>query len=140
MGTLLLLAGGAVVIRGSPSADTQQADARFSTPEKPLAFYISALRLGDKVGVAACFEPPATDFYLPAPLIVDRWVVKKRTAYGRKEVSRWNSKGIILPAVEGDVELQVEESTYGKTLMLSYNVRLAGGTWRIVAHSGGDQP
>lgn len=134
------LAGATVVLLASAAADTRIQDDRFSSPEKTLVVYFSALGIGDKVSVAACFDPPATDFYLPAPLVVDKWVVKKRIVYGRRELDRWNSKGIVPPAVEGDVELQVEQDMSGKKSMFYYNLRLVPSGWKIVAHSGSGWP
>lgn len=90
---------------------------------------------GDRAAVAACFEPPA-NFYLPSPVSVEKYVIRRRIVYGPKEVRKWNSKGITPPALEGDIELQVEQTVAGRTVVFDYNFRLVGHDWKIIAHSG----
>lgn len=130
-----------IIVAGLTLGATTTASAgRFDTPEATLKFYISTLREGDRAKVAPCFEPPAHGFYLPGPLLIEQYVVRKRIVYGRAEVEEWNSRGIIPPAVEGDIELQVEETIAGRKAMFYYNVRRFGHEWKIISHSGSGWP
>ncbi len=81
-----------------------------------------------------CFYPPAVDFYLPQPIVIKDYAVRKKIVYGESEVTEWNTKGIIPAARVGDVELQVEEIRYGDTFMFSYNFRKIDGEWKIISH------
>jgi len=121
-------------------ATTTVSAGRFDTPEVTLDTSISALREGDRARVAPCFEPPADAFYLPGPLQIEQYVIRKRIVYGRAEGREWNSKGIIPPAVEGDIQLQVEETIAGRKEMFYYNFRPVGHEWKIISHSGSGWP
>ena len=110
-------------------------DERFATPDATLETYIKALRKGDRSAVGECFDPPAADFHLPSPMPVDDYRIQRRIVYGADEVKDWNSKGIIPPAREGDVELQVREIIRGKLQMFSYNLRKITSGWKIYSHA-----
>jgi len=111
------------------------ADWRFATPEGTLDTYIDALRKGDLSTASECFAPPATDFYLPGPIAVTSYHVRRRIIYGPAEVKDWNSKGIKPPAREGDIELQVRRIINGKPQMFSYNLRQVASGWKIYSHA-----
>jgi hypothetical protein len=114
---------------------SQAFGADFSTPENTLAEYIAGVRNGDRAAVAKCFDPPATDFYLPRPLAIETYSIVKRITYGKAEVKKWNSRGVIPSVKIGDVELQVKENVEKKELMFSYVLRRIGSDWKIISHS-----
>jgi hypothetical protein len=112
----------------------------FSKPENTLDTYINALRAGNKSQVLDCFHPKLKDLYLPGSSKIASYKIVKVIVYTKKEADDWNSKGIIPPAMVGDIDLQVEQSEYGKKAMYSYLMRNVNGEWKIVSHSAWDQP
>lgn len=115
-------------------AQAGQSTASFATPEGTLKTYIDALRDGNHPLIVECFEPPAYNFWLEKPVPITRYSILKCITYGPKEVAEWNGMGIMPPAQEGDVELEVERIEYGKCQMYSYNLRLYGKMWKIISH------
>ena len=113
----------------------------FDTPDATLATYVQALRAGDKAAVESCFErsvlPPGTptDFHLPEPLPIRRFVVKKRTAYGAAQAEAWNRKGIVPPASVGDIELRVNLFLDWRPTDCLYLLRRFGSDWKIISHA-----
>ena len=112
----------------------------FTSPDATLGIYINALKAGNKSQVLDCFYPKLDDFYLPQPVPIKYYKILKRIVYGQKETNDWNSKGIIPPAMFGDIDLQVEEESYGKKRMYSYLMRNVNGEWKIISHAAWDQP
>jgi hypothetical protein len=112
----------------------------FSSPEDTLDIYLSALKSGNKKQVLNCFSPKLNDFYLPEPVPIKSYKIIKRIVYGQEETEDWNSKGIMPPAEIGDIDLQVEQESYGKKWMYSYLMRNVNGYWKIISHSVWDQP
>ena len=107
--------------------------ARFATPESTLKIYIEALRNGDRAAVAECFDPSATDFYLPGPLPIGTYRIQKRIVFGPREVRNWNA---IPAAREGDIELQVVAIMNGTSETFSYWFRKVSTGWKIYTHAG----
>lgn len=112
----------------------------YESPEATLATYINALKAGNKSQVLDCFYPKLVDFYLPGPVRIESYEILKKTVYSKKEADNWNSKGIIPPAMIGDIDLQVEQAEYGKKWMFSYLLRNVNGKWKIISHAAWDQP
>ena len=112
----------------------------FTSPDVTLGIYINALRTGDKSKVLDCFYPKLDDFNLPQAVPIKSYKILKRIVYGQKETDDWNSKGIIPPAMLGDIDLQVEEESKGEKWMYSYLMRNISGEWKIISHAMWDQP
>ena len=113
---------------------------RFASPEETLETYINAKRAGDKQTILTCFHPKLEDFYLPEPAQIDSFAVAKKTVYGQLEADEWNGLGIIPPAAVGDIDIDVEEFTGGKSQMYSYLLRRVDGEWKIIAYSAWGAP
>jgi len=112
----------------------------YSSPEATLATYINALKSGDKSQVLGCFHPKLGDFYLPGPAQIESYKIVKVIVYKQKETDDWNSKGIVPPAMIGDIDFQVEQTAYGKKQMYSYLMRNVNRKWKIISHAAWDQP
>jgi len=112
----------------------------FASPEVTLGIYLNALKTGNKSQVLDCFYPKLADFYLPQPVPIKSYEILKQIVNGQKETDDWNSKGIIPPAVLGDIDLQVEQESYWKKTMYSYLMRNVNGEWKIISHAAWDQP
>jgi hypothetical protein len=119
----------------SDSPETVFAGVDLSSPETTLAGYIESLRKGDSAGVRARYFPSDIDFFLAYPIAIERYEIVKRIVFGKKEVERWNSLGIMPQAKLGDVELQVKEWIGGTERMFSYYLRNIHGKWKIFSHS-----
>ena len=112
----------------------------FSSPEKTLDTYLNALKSGNELEILDCFHPKLKEFYLPAPVPIKSYKIVKKIFYGQKEAGDWNSKGIVPPAKNGHIDLQVEQESYGKKRMFSYLIRNVKGSWKIISHTAWDQP
>ncbi|HAW51512.1 MAG TPA: hypothetical protein DCX54_04160 [Flavobacteriales bacterium] len=112
----------------------------FSIPETTLEIYINALKQGDKNTIYNCFHPVLNEFQLPKPIPIEAYEIQKKIIYSQKEVSDWNTQGILPPAKLGDIDLQVEQKSYGKKWMYSYLFRNINGKWKIISHAAWDQP
>ena len=106
-----------------------------SSPDRTLAVYFQGLRSGKIELVDRAYKLDGQAFYLPGPKPIDSYRLTKRTVYGLAEVRRWNDLGIIPPAAEGDVQLDVEVVSESAREMFSFNLRRYGQHWLIYAHS-----
>jgi hypothetical protein len=129
-----------LLLGAMPAACAERSQPPASSPDLTLERYFAGLAKADLDQVAECFEPRATDFILPRPIVVTKYKVTKRVVYGQHEVDKWNRAGIVPAALLGDVELEVREVVEGRAQMYSYNFRLVGATWKIVSHDAWDVP
>jgi hypothetical protein len=109
----------------------------FVTPESTLAAYIQALQKGDKAAVERCFVDPG-DFYLPGPLSIEKYTIKKKVIVGPQELSELAA--LLPPAQSGDVRLDVEQTMEKEKHMFSYAFRKTKSGWKIYSHSAWDGP
>lgn len=131
--SLVLLVAALVAL--SAHAGTPATSIDLSSPERTLSSYLGSLVRGDLSGVEACVELGDQKYSLPGPIPISKYKVVKKVVYGTREVNEWNSKGIVPPALVGDVQLDVEEITNNIPAMYSYNFRRFGSDWKIVSYS-----
>lgn len=105
---------------------------RYDTPEATIQTYIDALRRGDQPAVSVCFEPEAHDFYLPGPIPIDQFIIRKRIVYGPSDEKKWKGVGYTARMIRGDIGLEVEETIDGTKNSFYYRLRRVRGQWKIV--------
>lgn len=111
----------------------------FSKPENTLKGYYNCLYEKN----LECLKAHTLDvknFHFGTQSKMRSFEIKKVITYTEKEVSDWNSKGIIPPAKIGDVEYQVYQISGNHSGMWSYNFRKVDGKWLLLSWSGWDAP
>ena len=128
----LLLAAFLTITGGARADETTPGN----TPEEVLDTYIQALREGSLKGVRSVYHPPDVAFYLPEPVAVTRYVIKRKRVLTRADLEGLDLR---VQPIEGDVQLdvfQVREVEGQRTYqMLSFWFRLIDGSWKIYAQS-----
>ena len=124
----------------SLNAYAQQYD--LSTPENTLkSFYKCSETRDEQCALAHIEGIKRFQFNVPSKVISHD--IKKKTIFTNKEVTKWNSKGIIPPAKPNDIQIDVYKVTLynGKTSeenTYTYVLRKYNNMWKIYSwHSWG---
>lgn len=128
-----------VVLLCPLTAVAGHSNAKLSTPEETLSTYINALREGNLKKVLQCYYSDDKDFrfHLPAPIKIKKYLITRRKIYTEKMARVYKP---IPKAKAGDVEFHVKEFLEGKDEMFTYLLRQMGKKWRIISHTGWNQP
>ncbi len=108
---------------------------RYDTPEATIRTYFDALRRGDQPAAAICFEPEVHDFYLPGPVTIDKFVIRKREVYGLSDEKKWQGVGYTNRILKGDVGLYVDQIMDGSKTFFYYRLRHVRSEWKIVEYA-----
>jgi hypothetical protein len=104
-----------------------------STPEVTLQKYFICFETSDESCVLDNYHG-IKSLYSGKPHKID-FKITKKTILGSNEVESWNNAGIIPKAAEGDVSLDVLQTSYGQKNMYSYTFRKYGKKWLIYSHT-----
>ena len=117
----------------------EPSEVKLLTPEETLSTYINALREGNLNKVLQCYYSEDRDFrfYLPGPIKIEKYVIIRKKIHTEKMARGYKP---IPTAKAGDVEFEVIEFLQGKDEMFTYLLRKIGKEWRIISHSGWNQP
>ena len=106
-----------------------------STPENTLKSYIESKKMGDVSCLLKTYYN-TDSFYLSGPQPIKSYKIIKKTVYTKKEADEWNRIGIIPAAKIGDVDFDVEETSFPNIIeTYGYLLRKFGNEWKIIAHS-----
>ena len=127
----------ALIIACSPTP-SRALQRGLETPEATLNTYVDGLKRGDLTTVRRAYNLDLTGsgFNLPGPLPITSYRITKKSVLDSAAVKRHNGRGVVPPARVGDVELEVDEITQGKSEKFWYWLRLFDSQWRIYAHTG----
>jgi len=114
-------------------------EAKTSTPEETLNTYIDAIREGNLDKVLESYYSDRADFkfHLPGPINIEKHEIVKKKIYSAQMAKRY----VAIPVAQaGDVELDVKEYIDGREEIFTYLLRQINQEWKIISHSGWDQP
>jgi hypothetical protein len=74
---------------------------------------------------------------LPRPIRIEKYQIIRKKIYTEKTARAYKP---IPKAKAGDVELDVKEFLEGKEQMFTYLLRKFDKEWRIISHTGWNQP
>ena len=116
----------------------------FSSPEKTLLSYYKCAETKDEKCVLSHIEGIGSFQFNVASKVID-YEIKKKIVFSDKEVSEWNSKGIIPSAKLGDIQIDVQKITLynGSTKeegMYTYVLRKYDDKWKIYSWYGWGSP
>ena len=128
-----------VLLLHSLTGVAEPSEAKLSTPEETLSTYINALREGNLNKVLQCYysEDKNFKFHLPRPIMIEKYQIIRKKIYTEKTARAYKP---IPKAKAGDVELDVKEFLEGKEQMFTYLLRKFDKEWRIISHTGWNQP